>query len=94
MKRRNGPFRNLASLPTRERRNSEAVLSSDPSFGVLLALVSGFASGQTDASSSPGLPVDKYSSITAIPLLRTAPGDTSADPATMPFLTVFPPKDR
>jgi acetyl esterase/lipase len=92
MKRRNGPSRNLVSPPAKEGRGARVswvVLT----FAVFLALASGFVSGQTDASSSSGLPVDKYLSITAIPLYEgPAPGDTSTDPATAPFLTVFPPE--
>jgi len=58
-----------------------------------LAVVSTFVNGQTLAPSSPNLPVEKYLSITAIPLYDgPAPGETSVDPATAPFLTVFPPQ--
>jgi acetyl esterase/lipase len=57
-----------------------------------MALAPNLAYAQIPATSTSGLPVGAYLSVTAIPLYDgPAPGDTSVDLATAPFLTIFRP---
>ncbi|HLV88998.1 MAG TPA: alpha/beta hydrolase [Candidatus Sulfotelmatobacter sp.] len=70
-----------------------AALVTSVSAFVLLTSVSAFA--QSSASSGADLPVEQFLSISAIPLYNgPVPGEKSVDPATAPFLTVFPPWEK
>lgn len=93
MKRRNSASASLVAMPLRVP-NSSCFWFVVLTF-VWVLLMPGFAPGQTSAPSSSNLPIDKYLSLTAIPLYNgPTRGDASADPATAPFLTVFPPEGK